>query len=289
MKVHLVSFSAGLPENALIVERLKKQAKACSYIDTITVISTPSQKLHKKFHQEFGNFIKNNPRGYGYWLWKPFILAELIKTFPQGDLILYCDIGCELSPSGEKRFWQYVDQIKQQGIVGFSTRNKQPEYFWCKAELLNYFNLPEEALLTEQVCATFFIAKVSNFSTSFFDEWFRLAKLKDFMYINDDCSSNQRKGFIEHRHDQSIFSLMMKRTKQPVLRTRSFFPPVMYYKNSLVYLYPIHSLRSKTKNYFIEPLKAGCHGFLPYQFVKYHVIFFCHRVKRKLFVLLGLV
>ncbi len=32
-----------------------------------------------KFWKKHGTFIESNPRGYGYWLWKPFIIKETLQ------------------------------------------------------------------------------------------------------------------------------------------------------------------------------------------------------------------
>jgi hypothetical protein len=74
----------------------------------------------------------------------------------------------------------------------------------------------------------------------------------------------------------------MKKHELPRLRERSYFPPILYYNNSYVYQYPFHALRSKTKEYFIEPNSLVNYRAGLYQFFKFHLIFFYQRVDRKI-------
>jgi hypothetical protein len=187
-----------------------------------------------------------------------------------------------------KKFEHYKQLMQKNDFLTFSTMCRQSEFHWCKKELLDLFNLPQCLLKEDQVAATFFMVKVSNFSISLIDEWLNLAKLKKFRYINDNCSAIQSPQFLEHRHDQAIFSMLIKKNKLLILKERSYFPPVLYYKNSYVYQYVFHALRSKSKKYFIEPRSLNNYKYGIHQFFIYHLIFLCHRVNRKLKILLGL-
>jgi hypothetical protein len=281
MKVHLVSFAAGLSEQSSVVDRFTEQAKSCDYIQTINIVTEGSGDIFSEFKSTFSDFIKDFPRGYGYWLWKPFILSKFLEKFPEEDVILYCDIGCELSSAGGEKFFKYIEKMKSAELLGFYTYTKQSEYYWCKKELLDFFNLPKNLLDDEQICATFFILRVGDFSKKFISEWFCISKSKNYIYLNDVVSKYQYREFIEHRHDQAIFSLLMKKYNLPVLAERSYFPPSLYYKNSYVYQYPIHSLRSKGKSFHIKNSMVQIKKSNFYEYVKYHIIFFKSRVLRK--------
>ncbi len=281
MKVHLVSFAAGLTDQRSIIDRFTAQASSCDYIDTINVVSEEDELVFLQFKTTFSDFIKENPRGYGYWIWKPFILNKLLEKFSDGDIVLYCDIGCELSPAGGEKFFKYIEKMKSNQLLGFYTFTQQSEYHWCKKELLDLFNLPKKLLNDEQICATFFILRVGDFSKKFISEWFHISKAKNFIYLNDVISTHQTKQFIEHRHDQAIFSMLMKKYDLPVLRERSYFPPDLYYKNSYIFKYPIHALRSKTKKFYILNSMVQKKEFNFFDYVKYHFIFLNSRILRK--------
>ena len=289
MSVHLLSFAAGIQDSQFLIERFKKQASSCKFFDQTVVVAEGEDQLFDTFYEEFSDFVNQNPRGYGYWLWKPFIIFHYMKRLSPGDILVYCDIGCELSSAGAKKFSGYEKILDNLDFLTFSTFNRQPESYWCKKELLDEFKLSGCLIQEEQVAATFFMLKVSDFSINLVNEWLDLAKSENFIYINDHCTIDQLPEFIEHRHDQAIFSMLIKKYDLPRLRERSYFPPLLYYNNSYVYKYPFHALRSKTKEYFIEPNSLFNYRAGFYQFFKYHLIFLFQRVDRKIKLLLGLI
>jgi len=282
MTIHLLSFVAGIPNGEMLVNRFLVQAKSCPFIDQIHIVSNSDQELYQYFHQEFSDFIKLNPRGYGYWLWKPFIVLHYLNKIADNDVLLYCDIGCELSPLGGKVFGRYLDELNRENFLAFSTFTKNSERSWSKAELIKLLAPASEALNSEQVAATFFLLKKTPKMIQFVEEWLSICTLENFSYLNDELKVEQSPDFIEHRHDQSIFSLLVKKYNLPVLRERTFFPPEVYYPKSYVLNFPIHTLRSKDQHYFID--KSLCEngkGIYLYELIKYQIIFAWSRLFRK--------
>ncbi|MBT8544372.1 hypothetical protein G6730_05220 [Polynucleobacter paneuropaeus] len=283
MTVHLLSFVAGMPNSKVLVDRFSVQAKACSFIDQLHVVSDPDQELYQNFHQEFWEFIQSNPRGYGYWLWKPFIVLHYLKKIPDNDVLLYCDIGCELSPLADKVFSRYLDELNRQNFLAFSTFTKNSERSWSKAELIKLLSPKCSDLDSEQVAATFFLIKKTPRMIQFVEEWLRISTLENFSYLTDKLQIDQSPAFIEHRHDQSIFSLLVKKYNLPVLRERTFFPPEVYYPKSFVLNFPVHTLRSKGQHCFINrSFYENGKGNYVYEYVKYQIIFAWSRLVRKL-------
>lgn len=282
MAIHLLSFVAGMPNGSELADRLNTQAIHCKYLNHICIVSSQNSQLYKDFHDQYGIFVKNNPRGYGYWLWKPFIALKYLKQVPENDVVLYCDIGCELSPLGGKVFAEYIDYVQKHDFLAFSTFNKTPERAWTKAELINLLSPSREDLESEQVAATFFLIKNNSKMIHFLEEWLSLCLKDDCRYLTDKCMQDQDPIFIEHRHDQSIFSLLVKKWHLQVIRERTFFPPEVYYSKSFVLRYPVHTLRTKDSNCFISAAiwKHGL-GLYWWQFSKYQFIFMLSRIKRK--------
>lgn len=281
MRVHLLTFIAGMENEEIIIKRFTKQAVACTYIDTIRVVNRGDEFL-KIFNEEYGSFIKNNPRGYGYWLWKPYIIYKYMSELPKGDVLFYCDIGCELSPMGGKKFNKYLDKFGNLDIVAFSTFNNQPEYMWCKKELVDFLKLPIKYLEKEQVAATYLLVKVSDRSFRIILEWLLISKSNNCNLINDSLSMKQSPGFVEHRHDQAILSLLLKKNGAYVFREQNYFSPFYYYKNSYVYQYPIHALRSKGKKYFLDSRTKYSKIEVVLQYILFKCINITHRLYKKI-------
>jgi len=50
----------------------------------------------EEFWKKHGNFIENNKRGNGYWIWKPYIIMKNLDLMNDNDILLYLDCGCEV-------------------------------------------------------------------------------------------------------------------------------------------------------------------------------------------------
>lgn len=283
MTVNVLSFLAGLPNEEKIIQRFVEQALSCEFIDEVRVVDS-KDSLFLDFCLEYGDFVKANPKGYGYWLWKPYIVLNYMKNLNSGDILFYCDAGCELSFKGKKRFDEYLTYLESNDLLVFSTFNKQPEYMWSKKDAVDFFELSAKEMKSEQIAATYFILKVNDYSKALVQEWLDICIYENFRLINDISIKRQHKKFIEHRYDQSLFSMLLKSKKVSCLRERSYFPQVLYYKNSYIYNYPIHALRNKGIGRFIkfDNLVCNNNNNTVYQLAKYHFVFLCHRVIRKI-------
>ena len=72
--------------------------------------------------------------------------------------------------------------------------------------------------------------------------------IDNFKLINDDDSYGiEGANFVEHRHDQSILSILVKQKKYLSKEYECHYKNKSYYINSPVMLYPIHSLRNRSE------------------------------------------
>lgn len=53
----------------------------------------------------FKTFKCNTTRGYGYWMWKPYIILDVMSKIPVSDIVLYMDCGSSLNNKGIDRFF----------------------------------------------------------------------------------------------------------------------------------------------------------------------------------------
>jgi hypothetical protein len=76
--------------------RLKRQMK--KIFPTAKLWVAAEEDLEEiGFLHEHNLFIRENPRGFGLWIWKPRIILEAMERFPNSKIILYLDAGCELT------------------------------------------------------------------------------------------------------------------------------------------------------------------------------------------------
>lgn len=176
------------------------------------VIEYGPKDIDKRFYNKNKSILDEIRLG-GYALWKPYVILKTLtrKDIKNGDFIMYCDSGAS--------FINKIDEIVKlsmkynQDIIPFDTKNKKfLEKFWTKRDAFILMNCDVEKYTeTPQIGTGFIVVKKSTFSINFFKEFLKYAQNKQ---IIDDMSSNIKKdykGFVENRHDQSIFSLLIKK------------------------------------------------------------------------------
>ena len=169
--------------------------------------------LDKDFKRKQRQILKLGSRGFGYWIWKPCIIKQTLRKMEEGDQLLYIDSGCHLNSKGKKRLLEYFDSIEQSDlkIGGFQIESCHNEYCWSKRDLIVHLGVQDndDILNSGQICAGHVFLKKCEKSVAFIDEWMNI--LENYHFLDDSPSnSSEHPLFKEHRHDQSVFSLLGK-------------------------------------------------------------------------------
>ena len=205
--------------------RLKKQAELSNYYDEIKILNPID--FDEKMKRKFDNIVQRRKnRGYGYWFWKPLFIKKIMEQLNPGDIIHYVDIGCHIQNKNFK-FNNYLDLLidNDRWILSFQYNSeeskfkneisfpKREEFKYTKGDLLDYFGYLDNKNVTDSPqfwAGSFFIVKGIQ-ALNFLDEWINIFE-KKFDLIDDSKSKiNNLEGFIENRHDQSVFSLLCKK------------------------------------------------------------------------------
>jgi hypothetical protein len=203
MKIHFVSFGNSSFEPTL--ERLRKQAEDSKFFDYIHCYK--EKDLDDDFVKTHGNFIKNNKRGYGYWIWKPQVVLQTFRKMNGGDMLVYADGGCSIKVQNKPLYDDWVEKCKIDGSVNF--RLLYTEKHWCKMDLADRMNATKDMLDSGQFMATVFFLIKNDKNVKLVEKWLEIAS--DYHMIDDSPSQIRNDiSFKEHRHDQSIFSLLRK-------------------------------------------------------------------------------
>ena len=207
MKV-FITFGAGGQNYIDAGKRLIKQAKSTGYFDKIILYTEKDLKNDKCFWNQHSLFISKNKRGYGYWIWKSYIIKKTMETMKDGDILLYLDGGCEIGGSKQLLIPEFFNYVKKDKIIGTKTCIEKE---WCKMDLLVHLDMQDSNLIhTPQHqggVTMFYICEKTKFIV---DLWYNTAC--DYHMLDDSPSIKTNLDcFIEHRHDQSIWSLITKK------------------------------------------------------------------------------
>ena len=196
--------------------------------------------------------ILNMPRGGGYWLWKVDIIGQLLNKINDNDILLYMDSGSTFNFRGKEKFNEYCAELNSSdyGLLNFS--QNFIEKHWTTKNIFDYFNvdLNSEIANSSQLQATNLIFRKNKHSIELLNEFINLLDEDRYLITDKYNSSQTYENFIENRHDQSIFSLLLK------IYGSLQFKDETHFKNreSKQYSYPILSTRHSQQNLLFKTI-----------------------------------
>jgi len=203
-----ITFGAGSKNYIDAGKRLINQAKSTGYFDKTILYTDEYLRKDTQFWSSHSEFISNNKRGYGYWIWKSYIIKKTFETMNDGDILMYLDCGCEIGGEKELLIPTFFDYVKKDKIIGSFTCIEKN---WNKMDLLIYLNMQNSELINKSQhqagALLFYICKETR---ELVDKWYNIGC--NYHMIDDSPSIEKNlECFEEHRHDQSIFSLLYKK------------------------------------------------------------------------------
>lgn len=178
----------------------------------------------KDIDEEFFNSNKEileQKRGNGYWLWKPYFIRKALEVINYGDYLIYSDSGCSYI-NNVKYLIECMEKNKVD-IMPFSL-GKHIESEYTKMDIFIELECNEKYITdTPQCLGGIVILKKTKDIVKFVENWLKYAQSKK-MLITDKKSNNKNKdNFIENRHDQSIYSVLCKKSHFICFRDPSQF------------------------------------------------------------------
>ena len=81
MKRKFITFADSRMTGAL--RRIRRQAEQMQFFDEIETIT--ENELGTDFRKANSQYLRRGVRGYGYWIWKPYIILRALKELQSGD------------------------------------------------------------------------------------------------------------------------------------------------------------------------------------------------------------
>ncbi len=172
--------------------------------------------------------ILDQPRGSGYWLWKPFIIADSLDNAAEGDVVVYADAGVSILRSLEPLFEQCVAGGGPLLFAGHYDGIGGRPYTcaaWTKRDCFVLTGCDSaEYHRARMVDAAFLCCMKSTRTMQLIHEW--QTHCCDARVITDqpnECGLQNLPEFIDHRHDQSVLSLLAAKHNVELFRGPSQF------------------------------------------------------------------
>lgn len=206
-KIHFMTF--GSPNLNTTLNRIVDEAYNSKFFDEIhkfTINDLPKDVL---------DYCENNKKGYGFYIWKPFLVDEMINKIPEDDIIVWVDCGSSIYPSGKERFDEYIKLVKESehANLGFEGWSEHYELTYSKRQMFDVLDVNEFLELKGGglgLMAGVFIVRNTEYTRKIVKLW------KDtcfnHKYLMDD-SPEPHNGEINwnNRYDQPIWSLIRRK------------------------------------------------------------------------------
>jgi hypothetical protein len=208
--VHLVSYATPQFRHRQMI--LGLSGRLNRVVDTVT--DWTPRKLQAAGFEGMIPEISLKERGSGFWSWKPFIIQKRLNEVPEGDVVLYCDVGriypFKLLDQSIEPFVEWMHSCGQEIMPGVEIPWDGPISQWTKRDALLALDMDRaEILATSPIQASFSIWCAGKKSRDFVIKWMELCSQRKL--ISDDpsvCNLGEYPGFQENRHDQALLSLL---------------------------------------------------------------------------------
>lgn len=208
--VYFCSFADARFKPAL--KRIEQEASSFNLFKEIFIYT--ENEIDISFKTKYKDKLHSKCRGFGYWIWKPYIILKSLNRISEGDLLVYTDAGTVLNINGKEKLCNYLKTVEN-SEYGRMCNDGYPlllEKDWTKGDLFDYFNVRDDSMIynTVQRGAGVFIIKKNIDNINFVARWLKV--FEDNFSLIDDTPSNSPNfdGFKENRHDQSVLSILSK-------------------------------------------------------------------------------
>tara|TARA_R110000824_G_scaffold31410_3_gene102295 strand:- start:3142 stop:3843 length:702 start_codon:yes stop_codon:yes gene_type:complete len=171
-----------------------------------SVIQYKKKNIDRLFFEKHKNILTKK-RGAGYWLWKPYFICAALTRLKEDDIVFYSDAGAEFI----KPIEPLLDLIKEKGIVGFKMSGNHKEGEYTRRSVISSLGMdPDVISKTNQCMASFIGVRNCSRTKKIIREWLSYCSDENLL-MDKEREENEFKEFIDHRHDQSLWSLITKK------------------------------------------------------------------------------
>jgi len=264
---YLLTFGGGSEDFRAAAHRVGAEAELSDCFEEIFVVTdTDSEYYISSFLRKNENFFKNYPKGFGLWSWKPHLIDHFLGEIPEGSSLMYLDSGSHLNLKTiacAQKLHGYFESAKQRGIFAMQLRDGQfgedfpdlSESAFTTKSLAKKVGLSQEHLSSHQIESNFLIANNSRVPRRIVREWLKLSSMRSHRFLLDPLDADDTfANFFEHRHDQAIFSALLKKHDIEPSLNESYFHPTWIETGSS---FPVWVIRH---GFGSDPIESGRFG-----------------------------
>lgn len=164
-----------------------------------------------------GRLAASHARGAGLYVWKPHAIAARLARLADGEALLYADAGCELNGNRRGEPAALAAEIFDIAAYQLNTADGRgwPSYAigaWTNGHVLRALGCEAAWLDEPQFAGGAMFVRKTPAAVALIEEWTALCAHDGGALLLDRPGEPERPGFVAHRHDQSIVSILLRRS-----------------------------------------------------------------------------
>ena len=247
MKTIFVTFGDGSPDFRDAAIRLGRQAGLFEIFHEVVVLDRSRLQDISTFAEKRLNTYTNLTQDSRYlWSTKSIILSEFVagRLGSECDLLVYADAGCEMRANCLSKAHLSALLASAHRLDGYVESTGLLEKHWTKLKTLKVF--PTALWSTEQLQSTWFIVRRSERIAQLALLWEEMSHPAKGLWQDPLPDERVQPELVEHRHDQSLFSLIWKSLDLPFTRKKVSWLETNFRGSLRSYHRPILAIRNRT-------------------------------------------
>lgn len=170
---------------------------------------------------EIYTYCEKYQHGYGYFIWKPYLIKKDLHSIKEGDILFYIDGRSGLTKKILYKLRNKVYKIpwltrfiqSDEFELGIWRMDHNPERVWTTGDLFDLFNtkLEDEEAKSGQYSATFFCIRKTKDTVELVNQWFQYMNENLNLTRDEESTLDNHLEFKQNRYDQSFLSLLIKK------------------------------------------------------------------------------
>lgn len=145
----------------------------------------------------------------GCCIWKPYLILKTLESANDGDIMLYMDV--EDTIDGPLVLKKYLHDVclRNSGFVGMALHHRNDH--WTRRDAFHLMGCDTlEYRIAPQIEAGFIGFQKSARAIAFLKSWLSYGSNPHIIANLPNIHGENYPGFVEHRYDQSIYSILIK-------------------------------------------------------------------------------
>ena len=165
-------------------------------------------------------------RGGGFWLWKPFLTYIQLLGMKDGDILVYADAGSRLfTDAAAMASWRFCAHRAAHvpcGIVATELEARHSTRRWTRRTVWEQLGVSASSPILDkpQIAGGHFWVRNCYETRQIFQRWWDLAAEHPELFMDAAPGEQQDPIFQDHRHDQSVWTLLLRQLLPPEAQAR---------------------------------------------------------------------